>query len=119
MAERARQPWLDSWGAVLLLVLAVTAARLMYLAWLCPYTLVEDEASYWEWARHLDWSYYTKGPGIAWTIAGAVRVLGDSAFAVRVPAVISSAVGGVFVGGFGGGGGGGRGGGGVWGGGVF
>jgi 4-amino-4-deoxy-L-arabinose transferase-like glycosyltransferase len=60
-----------------LLVLIVTAARLVYLRWLCPYSLVEDEAFYWEWSRRLEWSYYSKGPGVAWTIALARWVLGD------------------------------------------
>ena len=55
-------------GSMLLVVL-VAAARLVYLKWLCPYNLVEDEAFYWEWSRRLEWSYYSKGPGVAWSIA--------------------------------------------------
>lgn len=35
-----------------------------------PFDLAADEAHYWEWSRHLDWSYYSKGPLIAWVIAG-------------------------------------------------
>jgi 4-amino-4-deoxy-L-arabinose transferase-like glycosyltransferase len=70
-------PWAASWKATVLLVLVVTAARLVYLRWLCPYNLVEDEAFYWEWSRRLEWSYYSKGPGVAWTIALARWVLGD------------------------------------------
>ncbi len=85
-------PWSASWRAVFLLIALVTGARLVYLAWFCPYSLVEDETSYWEWSRHLDLSYYTKGPGIAWTIALATRLLGNTMFAVRLVAVISSAV---------------------------
>lgn len=71
-------PWASSWRATVLLVLLVTAARLVYLRWFCPYNLVEDEAFYWEWSRRLEWSYYSKGPGVAWTIALARWVLGDS-----------------------------------------
>ncbi len=70
-------PWAASWKASVLLVLIVTAARLVYLRWLCPYNLVEDEAFYWEWSRRLEWSYYSKGPGVAWTIALARWLLGD------------------------------------------
>lgn len=86
-----------SWWPVILLIVAITAARLMYLAFFCPYTLVEDEAWYWEWSRHFEWSYYSKGPGIAWTIAASValfRQLGIevSEFVVRFPAVISGAI---------------------------
>jgi hypothetical protein len=76
---------------VLLLVLGVAALRIMYLAWLCPYTLLEDEAHYWEWSRHLDWSYYSKPPGIAAIIAASTAIFGHTEFAVRLPAVLSSA----------------------------
>ena len=82
------RPWLTL-GA---LVLGVLALRLAYLRWVCPFDLVEDEAQYWDWSRHLDWSYYTKGPGIAWLIAGAGKVWGATEFAVRVPAAMAGAV---------------------------
>ena len=26
---------------------------------------------YWDWSRHLDWSYYSKGPLVAWLIRGS------------------------------------------------
>ncbi len=74
------------------LIALVTGARLVYLAWFCPYSLVEDETSYWEWSRHLELSYYTKGPGIAWSIAASTRLFGTTMFAVRLVAVVSSAV---------------------------
>lgn len=85
-----------SWAPVLVLTLLVAAARLTYLAFFCPYTLVEDEAWYWEWSRRLEWSYSTKGPGIAWLIAASVavsRMAGQevSEFVIRAPAVISGA----------------------------
>jgi 4-amino-4-deoxy-L-arabinose transferase-like glycosyltransferase len=79
------------WHSAAVLILLVTAARLLYLALLCPYTLIEDEANYWEWSRHLSLSYYTKGPGIAWTIAAFTRVLGESEFAIRAVAAIAGA----------------------------
>ncbi len=82
------RPWLTL-GA---LVLGVLALRLAYLRWVCPFDVVEDEAQYWDWSRHLDWSYYTKGPGIAWLIAGSGRVWGATEFAVRVPAAMAGAV---------------------------
>jgi undecaprenyl-diphosphatase len=78
---------------VFVLVLGVTALRVLYIAFFCPYSLVEDESSYWEWSRHLDWSYYTKGPGIAWTIAAFTRVLGTTVFAIRLVPVLASAMG--------------------------
>lgn len=79
------------WRSTLALIAAVTLARLVYLAWLCPYTLIEDEAHYWEWSRRLAASYYTKGPGVAWLIAASTRVFGDTEFGVRFPAALCSA----------------------------
>ena len=87
VAAPATDPW---WRRTLLLVLGVTLARILYLVFLCPYTLIEDEAHYWEWSRRLEWSYYTKGPGVAWSIAAATRILGDHEFAVRLPAAIGA-----------------------------
>ncbi len=84
-----RRPWRVR---TLSLIAAATLARILYLAFACPYTLVEDEAHYWDWSRHLDWSYYSKGPGVAWTIASSVRLLGESEFAIRLPAALASGV---------------------------
>ena len=81
-----------SWWAIFALVIGVTALRLVYLAWFNRYTLIEDEAHYWEWSRHLDWSYYTKGPGVALVIRASTALLGDTVFAVRLPAVLASMV---------------------------
>ncbi len=75
------------------LVLALLAARVCWHIFFSDLTLVEDEAHYWEWARHLDWSYYSKGPGVAWVIALSTRLFGDSEWAVRLPAAVSTAVG--------------------------
>ncbi len=85
--------WLDSWAPTVVLVLAVTLLRLVYLAFFCPYTLLEDEAHYWEWGRRPGWSYYSKGPGIAWSVGLSTGLLGDSEFAVRLPAVAFGAAG--------------------------
>ncbi|MCH9058615.1 MAG: glycosyltransferase family 39 protein [Planctomycetes bacterium] len=84
--------WSRSWSAIVLLVVGVTTLRLAYVAWVNPYALVEDEAHYWEWSRRLDWSYYSKGPGIALAIRAATMVFGDTEFAVRLPAVVASMV---------------------------
>lgn len=84
--------WATSWRATILLILGVLAVRILYLAFFCPYTLIEDEAHYWEWSRRLDLSYYTKGPGVAWAIAASTHLFGVSEFAIRLPAAISGAV---------------------------
>lgn len=70
------------------LLVGVALVRLAYLAWFCPLDLAPDEAHYWDWSRHLDWSYYSKGPLVAWLIRASCALFGTSAFAVRVPAVL-------------------------------
>ena len=77
-------------------IVAVTAFRLAYLFFFCPYDLAPDEAHYWDWSRHLDWSYYSKGPLIAWIMRAACELFGSAAMAtdgtlmpaIRVPAVL-------------------------------
>lgn len=87
-AEDLRSPW----PTVALLAVALFAARLVYLAWFCPYTLAEDEAHYWDWSRLPDWSYYSKGPGVAWLIALMTRILGESEFGVRAGAALFGSI---------------------------
>jgi len=45
--------------------------------------LVADEAYYWLWSKNLDICYYSKGPGVAWTIAAGTAIWGDSEFGIR------------------------------------
>src|SRR5262244_3752851 len=79
-----------------LLILSVTALHLVYLAGNCPLDLAPDEAHYWDWSRHLDWSYYSKGPLVAWLIRlscslfgpWSVELTGNEMLAVRLPAVL-------------------------------
>lgn len=89
-------PWATAGAATVLLIVGVSLVRLAYVLWLCPYTLAEDEAHYWEWSRRPDLSYYTKGPAVAWGIAASTslfRALGlpcDEG-TVRLPAVVWAA----------------------------
>jgi len=53
--------------------------------------LAPDEAHYWTWSNRLGWSYYSKGPLVAYLIALSTRLGGDTEFYVRLPAVILSA----------------------------
>ncbi|MEL6499246.1 MAG: glycosyltransferase family 39 protein [Planctomycetota bacterium] len=89
MTEEQRTKSVD---AALALVLAVTVVRAVYVLFLSPYALVEDEAHYWEWALRLDWSYYSKGPGVAWSIWLATSLLGHAEGVIRLPAVIASGI---------------------------
>ena len=84
--------------AALALLLGGAGLHLAYLTWNCPIDLSGDEAHYWEWSRHLDISYYSKGPLVAYIIAGGRALLGDwsqrmvgnEMLAVRVPAIALS-----------------------------
>lgn len=80
-------------AAAVWFVIALTVARLVFLVFFSSYTLAEDEAHYWEWAKHPAWSYYSKGPGVAWVIAASTAVFGDVEWAVRLPAVLAGAIG--------------------------
>lgn len=64
-----------------------TLFHLWYIAgaWL---DFAPDEAQYWLWSRHLDWSYYSKGPMVAYLIAISTRLGRDTEFFVRLPAVL-------------------------------
>jgi Dolichyl-phosphate-mannose-protein mannosyltransferase len=92
-ASPCRRPWAVLAGC---LILAAAGLRIAYLAAFCPLDLAPDEAHYWDWSRHLDWSYYSKGPLIAYLIrAGCVLagswsrwLTGSEMLAVRLPAVL-------------------------------
>ena len=53
-----------------------------------PFDLSADEAYYWVWSRNIDWAYYSKGPVIAWLILMGTELFGDTALAVRFPALL-------------------------------
>ncbi len=83
-----------------LLIVGTAVLRLLFLACNCPLDLAPDEAHYWDWSRHLDWSYYSKGPGVAWLIRLSCELFGDMSIAltgsemlaVRLPAVVCGAL---------------------------
>jgi undecaprenyl-diphosphatase len=62
--------------------------HLRYLQHNCPIDLSGDEAQYWDWSRALDWSYYSKGPLVAYIIRASCAVFGDVMWAVRLPALL-------------------------------
>lgn len=79
-----------------LLIMGSAAVHVAYLASDRPLDLAQDEAHYWDWSRHLDWSYYSKGPIVAYLIRGGCALAGDwsrrltgsEMLAVRLPAVV-------------------------------
>lgn len=94
--EQIHTPWWNSLAikpsVVWMLIFVLLILRILW-QYLSPYTLVEDEAHYWDWSRHLDWSYYSKGPGVAWIIYLSTSILGHTEFAIRIPAAIATAIG--------------------------
>ncbi|USO00153.1 MAG: glycosyltransferase family 39 protein [Phycisphaeraceae bacterium] len=93
LAATATLRWADAWWPTIAFITGLLAVRLVFLIWFDPFTLIEDEAHYWEWSRRLGWSYYSKGPGVAWAIAASTALFGASEWSVRLPTVIASAVG--------------------------
>ncbi len=77
-------------------ILAVMACQVLFLLVGCDWDFSGDEAEYWAWSRHLDWSYYSRGPLIAWLIRLAtaafgglsLKLTGSLMFAARLPAVL-------------------------------
>ncbi len=75
--------------AAIAVIAATTLVRLWFIA-SGQLDLVQDEAQYWDWSRHPQLSYYSKGPLIAWIIGAFTGVFGDTEFGVRFGAVLGS-----------------------------
>lgn len=65
------------------LVLSLPLLR-FFIAEFGGFDLHFDEAQYWEWSQHLDWSYYSKGPLLAWLIALSTALWGQGEWQVRL-----------------------------------
>ncbi|HEV2945994.1 MAG TPA: glycosyltransferase family 39 protein [Gemmataceae bacterium] len=89
----------SAWPWHLLAACLIVGSAFLHIAYLvhdCPLDLAPDEAHYWDWSRHLDWSYYSKGPLIAYLIRLSVTITGSWSeqltgslmLAVRLPAVV-------------------------------
>lgn len=76
-------------GAAIGLIILTTAARWFFVA-SGQLDLVQDEAQYWDWSRHFQLSYYSKGPLIAWLITLFTGIFGDTELGVRFGAVLGS-----------------------------
>ncbi|MBC8101638.1 MAG: glycosyltransferase family 39 protein [Cytophagales bacterium] len=77
----SKAAWSRQDQAAFLLAATLTVARLFLGAAL---GLAQDEAHYWQWSRHLDFSYYDQGPGIALCIRLGTLLFGDTPFGIRV-----------------------------------
>jgi len=86
-----------SYANGLYLVLIVLSLLRAYYILTGPFELVPDEAHYWEWSRRLDWSYYSKGPLIAYVIRAGTLLFGNNEFGVRFFAMVFSAFGSILI----------------------
>jgi 4-amino-4-deoxy-L-arabinose transferase-like glycosyltransferase len=84
--------WLTPARCRILLVLVLLLDSLGHVHYLnhnCPADLSGDEAQYWDWSRNLDWSYYSKGPLVAYIIRASCNLVGrDVMWTVRLPALV-------------------------------
>src|SRR5271163_2721567 len=87
----------DAYGRRALAAIGVVMlCQITFLVLGCDWDLCNDEAEYWAWSRHLDWSYFSRGPLIAWLIRLATEALGGLSvkltgtlmLAARLPAVL-------------------------------
>ena len=78
------------------LLLSSAALRIAFMASPAPLDLSPDEGHYWDWSRHPDWSYYSKGPVVAYLIGASCALTehwtqdlpGQAMLSVRLPAVL-------------------------------
>ena len=79
-------------GRWLFVLIAVpTLLRLWFVA-TGQLGLVQDEAQYWDWTRHLQLTYYSKGPLIAWIIALFTGIFGNTELGVRMGSIVGAAL---------------------------
>lgn len=73
---------------ILVFIIVITLFRLWFTG---EIDLIEDEAYYWLWSKNLDICYYSKGPGVAWTIAAGTFLFGDTESGIRFFSVLLAA----------------------------
>jgi len=86
------------WACAAILVVAL--CQIVFLLVGCDWDFSGDEAEFWAWSRRLDWSYFARGPLIAWLIRLSTESLGalsqwltgSPMFALRFPAIVLGAL---------------------------
>jgi len=68
---------------VLLFNFVLLIFRVFYVLYY-PLDLTPEEAQYWDWSRHLDLSYYSKPPMVAYLNYLSSSILGYTELAVRI-----------------------------------
>ena len=87
----------NPYSTILFVFLFIICLFRIYYIQSGPLDLSPDEAHYWEWSRRLDWSYYSKGPVIAYLIYIGTAIFGDNVFGIRAMAVLFSALSSIFI----------------------
>lgn len=72
----------------LIALMAVIWLYRLYVLLQAPYDLYFDEAYYFNWAKHLDWGYYSKPPMLGWLIYLTTSLFGDSQVGIKIGAMI-------------------------------
>lgn len=86
--SRPRFLGLSPTAAAVVLIAVTTAFHLFYASWL---PILPDETYYLQWSRHLDASYISKGPAVAYTIWSGTALFGANSVGIRFFAVMLSA----------------------------
>ena len=79
-------------GFFLLVILATTLLHVVIAA---TTPVSGDEAYYWDCSRHLDWTYFDQPPLVIWAMIPFRAILGETALAVRAPAIETAVAAGV------------------------
>lgn len=90
-SHAAKLDWLTPIRCRLILAAVLAfgfVSHFLYINVNCPLDLSGDEAHYWDWSRQLDWSYYSKGPAVAYVIRLGCFIFGDNELGVRFPALV-------------------------------
>ncbi|MBF0555460.1 MAG: glycosyltransferase family 39 protein [Nitrospirae bacterium] len=87
----------NPYGIALYVSLIVLSLLRFYYILHGPLDLSADEALYWDCTRHLDLSYYSKGPLVVYMMYVTTSLFGTNVFAIRMMAVVLSFLSSVFL----------------------
>jgi len=87
MVDRQRQPL--PLAVILAFAAILIADRVIFHLFAGP---LPDEAYYWLWGQHPDWSYFDHPPLQAWLQGLSTHLFGNTLFGLRAPGLLTSAV---------------------------
>lgn len=89
----AAKNWLEFRPLIDVRILALVVVALMALR--LPFAVIvppnSDEAFYWLWGQHLQWSYRDHGPLVGWAMGAASALFGWSILALRLSTLVATA----------------------------